>query len=152
MPKTTGAPSIKIEEQASTAETVQEQKQKENLVRIFVDPQLTRGGLRNITKEGSHLYVGWVDVPQDVAQDLQRRIDEIREVHDAMTNPRQKIRIKNFELIENQFLADPEAYQNRKGWSKEYGLLDPWQWQYLTKEAQQRLITTRKQLYPHLYQ
>jgi hypothetical protein len=140
--------STKMDDQASASP-----KAQENLVRIFIDPQLTRGGLRTFDATGgSKLYIGWVNVSQDIAEDLQRRIDEIREIHDAMMNPRQKIRIKNFEVIERQFLADPEAYEKRKGWSKEFGLLDPWQWQHLTKVAQERLINTRKQLYPHLYQ
>ena len=76
-----------------------------------------------------------------------RRQEEIAEINAWMHNPRQKIRIKNHFIVEQQFLADPEPNRGRKNWTEDYGLLDPWQWQFPTKEFRQYLVNLRLQMH-----
>jgi hypothetical protein len=117
---------------------------KEGEVRIYIDPVITDGGLRTNDK----LYVGWVNVSQDIAQDLQRRVEECQEIKNFLQNPtRTKVRIKNFYVMEKQFLADPSENYGKKDFTNEYGLLDPWQWQFIPKEVQEELKERRKAIY-----
>jgi len=132
------------EEKINEVEIKEVKKPSEPLVKILIDPTITDGGLRTNDK----LYVGWVTVPQNIADDLQRRQDECQEVKNFLQNPgRAKMRIKNFYVMEKQFLADPAENFGKKGFTKEYGLLDPWQWQFIPKEVQEELKRTRNSIY-----
>ncbi len=115
----------------------------EELVSIYIDPVATHGGLTTNEKR----YVGWVKVPKDIAQDLQRRVEEYIETQDFLHNPKRKIRIKNSMVIETHFCADPNQYGDNPKFSKEYGLLDPWQWQFVPESEKARLKQLRFDLY-----
>lgn len=117
----------------------------EGLVEVFIDPVMTRGGLMT----NGVKYIGRVKVTPDVAEDLMRRQEEIQAVNNwqyAPTKNKPPIKIQNHQIIEQQFLADPEN-RGRKGFTEEYGLLDPWQWQFLAPSFQAYLKETRKQMY-----
>lgn len=114
-----------------------------DLVEVFIDPVATDGGL--VTNEKR--YIGHVKVSRDIADDLMRRVAEYAEVKNKLFNPRQKIRIKNHTVIEQLYLADPAENAMKPGWTNEYGLLDPWQWQFLSPKAQEDLKNLRKALY-----
>jgi hypothetical protein len=117
----------------------------EGLVEVFIDPVMTRGGLMtNGTK-----YMGRVKVEPHIAEDLMRRQQEIQEVANwqvAPTANKPQMRMQNHQVVEQQYLADPEN-RGRKGWTDEFGLLDPWQWQFLSEPFKEQLKETRKQMY-----
>jgi hypothetical protein len=116
---------------------------EEMLVEMIIDPVATDGGLYTNEKR----YVGRVKVPAHVADDLMRRLEEYAEVKNKLHNPNQKVRIKNHDVIEQLYLADPSQNSFKPGWTNDYGMLDPWQWQHLTPAAQSQLKELRKNLY-----
>lgn len=116
---------------------------KKDLVKMYVDPTLTQGGLRTNDK----LYVGWVEVPKHIADDLQRRLDEQNEVAKRLQNPSQPIRSKNHFNLEKLYLADPAQNSMKKNWTNEFGLMPPFEWQYLSDEFKAYLKSMRKALY-----
>ena len=116
---------------------------KTKKVRIYIDPKLTDGGL---TTNGRRL-VGYVEVDEQEAEDIFRRLQEYNEVKERLHNPTAKVTIKNSYVIEQLYLADPATNRNKPGWTDEYGLLDPWQWNKLPKQFQEELKERRYALY-----
>ena len=112
-------------------------------IRIYIDPKLTDGGF---STNGRRL-VGYVEVDEEEAEDLKRRLEEYAEVKERLHNPSAKITIKNSFAIEQLYLADPATNRNKPNWTDEYGLLDPWQWHKLPKEFQEELKARRYALY-----
>lgn len=120
------------------------EEKKEKLVDFFIDPELVdRKGLVINEKR----YIGKVKVTQDQADDMQRMISEYQETQRRLHDPSQKIRIKNSMIIEELFLADPKTRGNEKGFSKDFGLLDPWQWQFVNENHKKYLQEQKKALY-----
>lgn len=137
--------SAKPKEDSIVPTTYKNPENTEGLVEIMIDPVMTRGGLMT---NGTR-YIGRVKVPTHVADDLMRRQEEIMAVANFQTadmKAKPKLKIQNHQMVEQQYLADPEN-RGRKGWTDEYGLLDPWQWQWLSPSFQDYLKETRKQMY-----
>lgn len=133
----------KIDETIAPGAATAATQETEDLVEVYIDPVATDGGLMTNDKR----YVGRVKVPAHVAEDIMRRIAEYAEVKNLLNNPRQKIRIKNHYVIEKMYLADPSENSMKPGWTREYGMLDPWQWQHLTPVAQKEMKELRFALY-----
>jgi len=133
-------------EEVSDTSKVDETKapgNQEVLVEIMIDPVATDGGLYTNERR----MVGKVKVSRDEADDIMRRLQEYAEVKNKLHNPNQKIRLKNHSVIEQLYLADPAENSFKPGWTAEYGLLDPWQWQWLTPIAQKQLKDLRYNLF-----
>lgn len=115
----------------------------DDMVTIIIDHKETGGGIRI----NDVLYTGEVTVPKPLARQLMIIQQEYLETKRKLSDPTQKIRIKNARVIESQFLADPTIYGDSKGFSQELGLLDPWQWQFVPEPEKQRLIQLKKAMY-----
>jgi hypothetical protein len=112
-------------------------------VRIYIDPKATDGGLTTNEKK----LVGYVEVSEEEAEDIARRLREYAEVKERLHDPNAKVTIKNSYVIEQLYLADPATNRNKPKWTDQYGLLDPWQWDKLSKPFQEELKARRYALY-----
>ncbi len=131
---------IKETENTSEPKNTEETKSK---IRIYIDPTETDGGL--ITND--KLLVGYIDVDKEQADDILRRLAEYREIKQKYHDRAQKLTIKNSNVIEQMFLADPATNRNKVAWTDEYGMLDPWQWEKLPRQFKKELKEKRKALY-----
>ena len=127
----------------NTSESKNAENKETKKIRIYIDPKLTDGGF---TTNGRRL-VGYIEVDEEEAEDLKRRLEEYAEVKERLHNPSAKVTIKNSFVIEQLYLADPATNRNKPNWTDEYGLLDPWQWNKLPKEFQEELRERRYALY-----
>jgi hypothetical protein len=127
----------------NTSESKNAENKETKKIRIYIDPKLTDGGF---TTNGRRL-VGYIEVDEEEAEDLKRRLEEYAEVKERLHNPSAKVTIKNSFVIEQLYLADPATNRNKPNWTDEYGLLDPWQWNKLPKEFQEELKARRYALY-----
>lgn len=121
------------------------EKTKVDMVEVFIDPESTGGGIWVNEK----LFVGMVKVPRDQAQDLLRIQSEYSETVKKLNNPSVFVRTKSDLTKANRFLANPQDHPQLANTDafRKYGLLDPRDWGYMTKEGQQRLLDRRKSLY-----
>jgi hypothetical protein len=119
-------------------------KPGEDMVLINIDPKLTDGGLWTNGK----LMVGKVKVPESVANDIQRRLDEYAEIKAKLTDidGRVVVREKNKDVIIAKFCADPREV-SAKAFSYQLGTLDPIDWDAQTPEFQEYLKSYRMNLY-----
>lgn len=132
-----------------TLETIPEAKpssSKEEMMTINVDYKATDGG---ITINGNK-YIGEVTVPISLARQIMDNMQAYAEVKNKMYDPSQKIRIKNGYVIEAQYLASPEEHMDNKRFSMEFGLLDPWQWQFVAEPEKARLRKLKTSMYGYV--
>ena len=122
-------------------------KKEENIheiVKVYVDPELTGGAGINVNGK---IFVGWVEVSKHQADDLMRIQREYQETVKRMHDPSSKITMKNSDQVERLYCANPKDYANNPAFSKEFGLLDPWQWERLPEPFKQYLKDMKKALY-----
>ena len=115
----------------------------EPLVTVVIDRKMTDGGIR----VNDILYVGKVKVTSEQAEDLLRIQEEYLETKQKMSDPSQKIRIKSSAIIQKYYLADPSQFGNHPQYTKQYGLLDPWQWQFISDSFKEELKRQREAMY-----
>jgi hypothetical protein len=143
-------PSTTNTHQQNTSATIKEVSiepevkiEKQDLVSVFIDREMTDGGIRINEK----LYVGTVKVPKAQAEDLLRIQEEYFETKKKLMDKNISIRMKNDHQKEALFLADPKENANKKGWSRDYGLLTPLEWSYCKPEFKKHLLSLRKQYF-----
>lgn len=115
----------------------------EEVMTIIVDHKATDGG---ITINGNK-YIGEVTVPKGLARQIMDNMQAYAEVKNKMFDPSQKIRNKNSFVTERAYLADPSEHQGNPRFSMEYGLLDPWQWQFVAEPEKERLRKLKISIY-----
>ena len=117
---------------------------KDELENIFIDPEMVgKGGIRI----NGNIYVGHIKVPKKQAEDLLRIQEEYWETVKKLTDKNITVRMKNDLQKESLFLADPNENVNKKGYTRDYGLLPQREWLFCKPEFQQHLLNLRKQLY-----
>ena len=104
-----------------------EAKVTSDLVTIIIDPKRTNGGVRVNGKR----YVGKVSVTSDQAEDLLRIQEEYAASVDKLTNPSTKLRNQSLETSRKAFFADPIQFGSHPRFSKVYGMLDTFQWDFV---------------------
>ena len=117
--------------------------EKKELVSIHIDREMTDGGIRINGKR----YVGTVRVPQDQADDLARIQDEYFETKKKLMDKNITVRMKSDDQKRKLFLADPRENEGKRGFTRDYGLLTPLEWSYLTSAAKEEFLSERKQLF-----
>lgn len=100
----------------------------EGMVTVIIDPKRTRGGIRVNGK----LYVGKVTVSSEQADDLLRIQEEFSATIDKLTEPSTKLRNQNIGTTKKMYMADPTVYGTHPQFSNVYGMLDPFQWQFIS--------------------
>ena len=117
---------------------------KEEMTTIFIDPEMVgKQGIRINEK----VYVGHVSVPASMAKDILRIQEEYWETVKKLKDPNVNVRMKNDFQKEALFLADPEQYSGKKGFTRDYGLLGLREWTLCTPAFQDKLLETRRQIY-----
>lgn len=115
------------------------------MVTVYIDPEDTDGGLWTNFER----WVGEKTVTREVAQDIQRRIKEYKQVVKKLSDPDTFIVMKNAQQIENAYLATKAANlaKVKSGeWSEEWGLLDPRQWEHVSETEKKRLRALKQTL------
>jgi hypothetical protein len=116
----------------------------EELENIFIDPDMVgKGGIRI----NGQLFIGHVKVPKTLAEDLLRIQEEYWETVKKLTDKNISVRMKNDFQKEALFLADPSENVNKKGFTKDYGLLPQREFLFCKPSFQEHLLALRKQLY-----
>ena len=114
------------------------------LENIFIDPDMVgKGGIRVNGK----IFVGHIKVPKDVAEDLLRIQEEYWETVKKLTDKNISVRMKNDFQKEALFLADPNENANKKGYTRDYGLLPQREFLLCKPTFQEHLRALRFQLY-----
>jgi len=116
---------------------------KPELVQVHIDREMTDGGIRVNGK----LYVGNVRVSPEQAEDLLRIQEEYFETKKKLMDKNVSVRMKNDYQKETLFLADPKENANKKGWTRDYGLLGAVEWSYCKPAFKEHLLEMRRQLY-----
>lgn len=116
---------------------------KEELITIFIDPEMTDGG---ITINGK-LLVGKIKVTESQATDYLRMQDEYFETKKKLIDKNVVVRMKSDFQKERLFLADPKEHAGRQGFSRDYGLLGAKEWSYCAPLFKERLLEQRQALY-----
>ena len=124
-------------------DTIPEAQPTEEMTNIYIDREATDGGIRINDK----LYVGDCYVTKTTANELARIQREYGFVKNKLHEPMQKIKIQNHTVIERQYLADPSQQGNNPGYNQEFGLLDPWQWQWIPETEKNRLRKLKEGMY-----
>lgn len=114
-----------------------------DMMTVIVDHKATDGG---ITINGTK-YIGEVTVKKDIARQIITNMQEYAEVKNKMFDPSQKIRNKNGFVTERAYLADPAEHTGNPRFSMEFGLLDPWQWQFVAEPEKERLRKLKTSIY-----
>lgn len=149
MPRNTPAPAavstepkvaIDAPKDLETPPTVQKPK---DLVEVMIDKDMTDGGIRVNGK----LYVGRVKVTQDQADDLMRMQEEYFETKKKLFDPTVSVRMKSDLQKEALFLADPKVHENKKSFTRDYGLLGAQEWGYCSPLFKEHLLEMRRQMY-----
>lgn len=142
--KTSTPKAVKMETKvpASVAPIIKEKE--EEMENIFIDPEMVgKGGIRINGK----IYIGHLKVPKGIAEDLVRIQEEYWETVKKLTDKNITVRMKNDFQKEALFLADPIENANKKGYTRDYGLLPQREWLFCKPSFQQHLLDLRKQLY-----
>lgn len=135
---TAGAGVVKPVSSEKAPEVVAEQK-----VAVFIDPEMTDGGL----SVNGKLYVGRMQVPESMVDDLLRMQEEYFETKKKLIDPQVSVRMKNDYQKEALFLADPKVNENKKGFTRDYGLLGAKEWGYCHPTFKAYLLEQRMQRY-----
>ena len=117
--------------------------EKEALVDVMIDREMTDGGIRINGK----LYVGKVKVTEGQANDLLRIQDEYFETKKKLIDKTITVRMKSDFQKEKLFLADPKENGSKRGFTRDYGLLTQTEWNYCSEAFKQHLLEIRKQMY-----
>jgi len=117
--------------------------EKEELVSILIDREMTDGGIHVNGK----LYVGNLRVPQGQAEDLLRIQEEYFETKKKLIDKNVSVRMKSDFQKELLFLADPKENEMKKGFTRDYGLLPAREWSYCKPAFKEHLLQMRKQMY-----
>ena len=133
----------KLKVDANATPTVEAPKAKEELTQVFIDREMTDGGIRVNGK----LYVGNVKVTQGQAEDLLRIQEEYFETKKKLMDANISVRMKSDYQKEALFLADPKQNENKKGYTRDYGLLTRKEWEYCHPDFKEYLLAQRKALY-----
>lgn len=135
-------------EPKTAADTIPEAvpSSEENLVTIIIDPKATDGGLSINGKK----YIGKMKVPEHIAEQLMENMQVYAETKNKLFDPSQKIRQKNSLVVEAQYMADPAEFSDNKKFSQEFGLLDPWQWQFVAEPEKARLRELKTSIYGYI--
>lgn len=118
-------------------------EKREKMLTIIIDHDETDGGVMVNGK----LYVGEVTVPEEQAKDLLRIIREYKETKTRMNDAKAFVRQKNDFVNERLYLADPRENRGKKGWTDEFGLLDPRQWEFISEQFKEELKSKRKAMF-----
>jgi len=129
-----------VKEVSTSPEVVLEKKE---LVSVFIDRDMTDGGIRVNGK----LFVGNIKVTQDQADDLLRIQEEYFETKKKLLDKNVSVRMKSDFQKEKLFLADPKDYESKKGWTRDYGMLGAREWSFCTPQFKEYLLAQRKGLY-----
>ena len=116
---------------------------KEDLVQVLIDKDMTDGGIHVNGK----LYVGNVKVTQAQADDLLRIQEEYFETKKKLLDKNVSVRMKSDLQKEAMFLADPAQNENKRGFTRDYGLLGAKEWSYIHPKFKEELLSKRRQLY-----
>lgn len=116
---------------------------KEELVLINIDREMTDGGIRVNGK----LYVGNVKVSKQQAKDLLRIAEEYFETKKKLMDKNISVRMKSDQQKETLFLADPKENEHKRGFTRDYGLLGAKEWSYCSEVFKKRLLEMRRQFY-----
>ena len=147
MPRTKKAETIS-ESSPQVNPLVIEQKEKINVdapkIIVMIDPKRTNGGIRVNGK----LKVGKVVCrSQEEADDLLRIQEEYAAAFDKLRDPSIKLRNQSIETSRKAFIADPAQFAGHPRFSKVYGMLDPWQWQFVPQNDRLEWQEERMGLY-----
>jgi hypothetical protein len=134
---------VKLETPVVPTPEVKPNVVKEELVSVLIDKEMTDGGIRINGK----LYVGTVKVPQHQAEDLLRIQEEYWETKKKLNDKNVTVRMKNDFQKEKLFLADPKENGNKRGFTRDYGLLGALEWSYCRPEFKEHLLQLRRQLH-----
>ena len=118
----------------------------EEMMTINIDYKATDGG---ITINGMK-YLGEQTLPKTLARQILEIASEYAEVKNKMYDPSQKIRNKNGFVTERAYLAEPADHIDNKRFTMEFGLLDPWQWQFVAEPEKARLRKLKTQMYGYV--
>ena len=118
----------------------------EEMMTIDIDYKATDGG---ITINGTK-YLGEQTLPKPLARQILDLVAQYSEVKNKMYDPSQKIRNKNSYVTERAYLADPSEHQGNPRYSMEFGLLDPWQWQFVSEPEKARLRKLKTSMYGYV--
>ena len=109
-------------------ETTKPVKEPAQKIIVMIDPKRTNGGIRVNGK----LKVGRVVChSQEEADDLLRIQEEYAASFDKLRDPSIKLRNQSIETSRKAFMADPAQFAGHPHFSKTYGMLDSWQWQFV---------------------
>lgn len=122
---------------------VTETPSPEEIVTIIIDPKMTDGG---IIINGRR-YVGKVKVPQSQADDLLRVQSEYFATKQKLNDPSIKLRNQNVDVSKKFFMADPLQFASNPRFSKVYGMLDPFQWDFISEKDKEDWKQEREGLY-----
>lgn len=128
-----------------TIPSVGSKKKETDMITIFVDRKETMGGISINGKR----YIGEITVPRPLGREIMRIAAEFKETRNKLNDPSQKIRHKNSQVIENLYLANPEDHAGNPNFSREFGLLDPWQWQFIIEPERKRLKELKRSYYDY---
>ena len=118
----------------------------EEMMTVVVDFKETRGG---VTINGKR-YIGEVTVEKEIARSLLDIMAMFRETQKKLTDPSEKIRMKNGFAIEALYLADPLQNVGNPMYHRDFGLLDPWQWQFVSVPEKARLKALKVAMFGEL--
>lgn len=133
-----------LKEILNKKDPVEKVDKDEPKIKIFIDPTMV--GKLGIRINGK-IYVGYVTVPESQAEDLLRIQSEFWETVKKMTNKYARVRMKSDFQKEVLFLADPEENQNKKNFSRDFGLLSAEEWSYCSEPFKKQLLAMREQMY-----
>ena len=115
----------------------------EEMVTIVIDPKMTDRGIIINNKR----YVGKVKVPQSQADDLLRIQSEYFATKQKMTDPSVKLRNQNVDVSKRAFMADPLQFASHPRFSKVYGMLDPFQWDFIGEKDKEEWKQEREAIF-----
>lgn len=119
---------------------------EQEMMTIIVDPKATDGGIIINEKR----YIGEMKVPVALGRQIMENMQTYAEAKNKMYDPSQKIRNKNGFEIEKAYLADPSEHSTNPRFNQEFGLLDPWQWQFVAEAEKDRLRQLKTSIYGYI--
>jgi hypothetical protein len=140
MPKTSTPKTVKL----TPAIPETPVRKEEELENIFIDPEMVgKGGIRVNGK----IFVGHIKVPKSIAEDILRIQEEYWETVKKLTDKNISVRMKNDFQKEALFLADPNENANKKGFTRDYGMLPQREFLFCKPSFQKHLLDLRFQLF-----
>ncbi len=113
---------------ATATEVVTPKREVSETIIIVIDPKRTNGGIR---VNGKRL-VGKVKCKsQEEADDYLRIQEEYAASFAKLTDPTVKLRNQSIETSRKAFIVDPAEFGKHPNFTREFGMLDPYQWQFV---------------------